>query len=120
MKKPFENKKQYDPGRLTSKIDFVTYTTEDNGSGGTNETETILLSTWAGKDKVSDYNQMAIQAGATIENKPTYFTIRNRNNFYPNKTMAVKTSDGLRWEILGIVDLDNPVTYIQMLCVLSK
>ena len=120
MKKPFENKKEYDPGRLTSKISFVTFSTVNTPSGGTTETETILLNTWAGKDKVSDYNQMAIQAGATIQNKPTYFVIRNRKNFYPDKTMTIKTSDNIKWQILGIVDLDNPVTYIQMLCVLSK
>lgn len=118
--KPFENKKAYDPGRLTDKISIIQNQITELPSGGTEEQEAILLSTWAGRDKVSDYNQMAIQAGATIENRPTYFTIRNRNNFYPDKTMFIKTSDEKKWKILGIVDLDNPLTYIQMLCVHSK
>lgn len=120
MKKPFENKKSYDPGRLNRKISFVKYVSAKQPSGGTVQAENVLLNTFAGQDKVSDYNQMAIQAGATIENKPTYFTIRNRAGFYPDKTMIVKTSDGVKWNILGVVDLDSPLTFIQMLCVLSK
>lgn len=120
MKKPFENKKAYDPGRMRTRVTFVQNQMIDTPDGGTTEFELNVLTTWAGRDKVSDYNQMAITAGATLENTPTYFTIRNRKVFYPDKKMKLKTTFNEYFTILGIVALDEPCTFIQMLCVRTK
>ena len=119
MRKPFENKKAYDPGRLRHKIDFVQEVATDNGSGGTTVTTEIVLSTFAGKDKINQFNQMVIDAGATVFNGDTYFVIRNRNGFYPAKDMKVVNGED-SYTIHGVVDLDYPVTFIQMLCVRSR
>lgn len=120
MATPYNNKKAYDPGRLRHKVKFKKQTSAPDGYGGTTVTEVIVLETFAGKEKVNQFNQMAIQAGATLFNKAMYLIIRNRKDFYPNKDMQIEFN-GESYTLLGEPqELDDPVTYLQLLCVLSK
>lgn len=119
MRKPFENKKAYDPGRLRHRINFFEEQGLDNGSGGTTVNEIILLTTFAGKEKINQYNQLALQAGASVFNGDTYFVIRNRKEFYPEKDMKIKF-ESENYVIHGVVELDDPCTFLQLLCVRSR
>lgn len=122
MKKPFENKEFYDPGRLRNKVKFVQDQTIKKPSGGTSTIENTLLETWAGKDNVSGYTVATVlnEIGATVQNDVAYFVIRNRDNFYPDKTMFIRPNFNEKWQIHRIKQLDEPVTFIQLLCVRLK
>lgn len=119
MRKPFNNKFSYDAGRLRHKISFWQVQQVDDGFGGTTEAEVKVMETWAGKDKLSGYNQMAFEAGANVFNQDTYFVIRNRKDFFPTKDMRLN-HDGNDYTILGVVKMDDPCTFLQLLCALSK
>lgn len=119
MRKPFDNKFDYDAGRLRHKISFYKVSQVDDGYGGTTSTETKILDTWAGKDKMSGYNQMAFDAGANVFNNDLYFVIRNRKDFYPKKDMIIKYKNN-KYTILGVVEMDDPCTFLQLLCAHSK
>jgi len=121
MIKPYEKKTgSYDPGRMVHKIHFVLEAGTDDGFGGTTVEDTVLLSTWAGKDRVNPYNPLVIQAGITNFDESIYFVIRNRNGFFPTKIMKIKFNDAL-YTIMGEpVKLDEPCTFISILCALSK
>ena len=119
MRKPFDNKFDYDAGRLRHKISFWQISQVDDGYGGTTPTETKILDTWAGKDKPSGYNQMTVDAGANLFDNDAYFVIRNRKNFYPTKDMRVR-HNGNNYTIIGVVQMDDPCTFIQILCKYSK
>lgn len=122
MKKPYENQNVYDPGRLRHNVTFVQDQTIDTESGGTSTYETNLLVTKAGKDNMSTYTKSNIVSAvdATFEDNFTYFTIRNRKTFYPDKTMFIRTSFTEKWQIINIKPLGDPCTFIQLSCVLSK
>lgn len=121
MIKPYDKKTgSYDPGRMVHKIDFILEAGADDGFGGTIVEEALLLTTWAGKDKVSPFNPMIIQAGITNFDESIYFVIRNRSGFFPTKIMKIKFQDAL-YTIMGEpIKLDEPCTFIKILCVLSK
>ena len=119
MRKPFENKKVYDPGRLRNPVLFLQEQPFDDGFGGTTVSEVEVLSTFAGKERISQYNQMALEAGATVFNGDAFFIIRHRSSFYPQKDMKLK-NNGDEYTIKGVVELDEPVNFLQLLCVRSR
>lgn len=108
--------KQFDPGRLIYKIDFYQENTTDNGSGGTIVNTTLSLSTKAARVKINEFDQLAIAAGATYLNNDYWFVIRKRKGWDPEKDMLV-TVDDKNYTIRGIIELNEPVTYIKLLCV---
>lgn len=119
MRKPNENKKFIDPGQLRHTLIFTIETATDNGSGGTTVLEQTLLNTKGAVKEISQYNQMALQAGATVFNGDKFFIIRNRDGFYPSKVMKI-INDGIRYTIHGVIPLDDPCTFIQILCLRSE
>lgn len=119
MRKPNENKKFIDPGQLRHTLIFTEEQATDNGSGGTTVMEQTLLETKGAIKPISQYNQMVLQAGATVFNGDVFFIIRKRNNFYPSKTMKVDNK-GIKYTIHGVIELDDPCTFIQILCLRSE
>lgn len=116
--KPFDNKKHYDSGRLRHKIvvkgDIVT----PDGFGGSTVTHGTILTTWAGKERVSDYKLANLVGESTNYEKHQYFVIRNREGFTPLKTMKIEYN-GLSYSIIRVDGLDDPVTFLWLLCGVS-
>ena len=119
MNKIFENKKAYDPGRLRHKISFVEQSIIDDGYGGTTVVETEILNTWAGKDEVSEYVQSQLNSGQSIYSQFQYFVIRNRKNFTPLKDMRI-VFDGNKYTVRSVKQLDDPCTFLKILCVVEE
>lgn len=116
MRKPFENKSFYDPGRFRFKLVFFNQVSAPDGFGGTIATLQQSITTMAVQEKLSDRSQLAIEAGASVLNQDCYFVIRQRNDFIPLKEMVV-FSNGSTYVIKAIIPVDVPVKYIKMLCV---
>ena len=115
MKKPVQNKYSFDAGRLRHRIAIMGDVVSDDGYGGTIVEQQQLLATWAGKERVSDY-KIASMAGAHQNYEGhQYFVIRNRNLFYPQKTMSVKYGSN-SYNILEIRENDDPCTFLWLLC----
>lgn len=121
--KPYNNKSQFDPGRFRSVITFSQETTTDDGAGGTVVTVTPVLTTKGIKDvykhRLSENGQIILEGGITNETKIWYFIIRFRRSFTPTKTMQL-TCEGQTYTIRDIEEIDIPVNYIKLLCVLSE
>lgn len=117
-KQPYDNKKHFDAGRLTHPIAIMNYAVTDDGYGGTSVTEQQLLATKAGKDEVSDYKKAQLLAGYSNYDESIYFVIRNRKNFYPDKTMHINYA-GETYTIISVEELDDPCTFLKILCVVS-
>lgn len=123
MRKPYENKNRLDPGRLNHKIEFIRLVASDDGYGGSGPpVETVVLTTKASKQRIStnsigEANQMVTDAGATAFNQDFYFVIRHRKSFYPQKNDKVVVDGTEEYTINGIVPLDDPLTFIKLLCV---
>lgn len=113
--KPYDNKKAYDAGRLRHKISFLQDVAVDNGYGGTSVSEVVLIQTWAGKDNPSEYTQNQLNAGRTDYTTFHYFIIRNRNGFTPERDMQIGY-DGKRYIIQTVTQLDDPCTFLKILC----
>lgn len=118
MRKPYENKKAYDAGRLRHKIQFVQDIATDNGSGGTRLTEEVILETWAGKDDPSQYTQNGLNFGKTEYNTYQYFVIRNRVGFFPVKDMRIVYGEE-KYIVQSVTKIDDPCTFLKALCVVS-
>ena len=118
MKKPYENKKAYDSGRLRHKIQFIQDIATDDGFGGTTVTETVLLETWAGKEEPSQYTQNGLNAGRSVYNQYQYFVIRNRAGFMPEKDMRILYDEN-RYIVESVKMMDDPCTFLKVLCVVS-
>lgn len=117
--KIFQNKKAYDPGRLRHGIAIMEYALIDDGFGGTTEQEQQILATKAGKEGVSEYKKAQLVGGYTNYDESIYFIIRNRKNFYPNKTMHINYGAN-SYTIIEVQELDDPCTYLKILCVVSS
>lgn len=117
--KPYDNKRHYDSGRLRHKIDFIGEVISDDGFGGTILLpDQVLLSTFAGKDDVSEWVQAGLNAGQTNVNQYQYFVIRNRKGFYPAKDMLVNYGNE-KYIVQSVKQLDDPCTFLKILCVVS-
>lgn len=75
------------PGKLNKRIKFIQLVNNDDGYGGTNPTYTDILTTWGALEPIRQYNQLAIEAGASVLNEDTTLIIRARNGFRPDKSM---------------------------------
>jgi hypothetical protein len=117
-KRPFDNKFHFDSGRLIHPIAIMNYAVSDDGYGGTTVTEQQLLATKAGKDEVSDYKKAQLVEGFTNYETAIYFVIRNRKLFYPDKTMHINYA-GKTYTIISVKELDDPCTFLKILCVVS-
>jgi len=118
MKKRFENKTFYDPGRFRFKLVFTQQVSVPDGYSGTKVSNQEVLITMAVQEPLKDGSQLAIEAGASVLNQDCYFVIRNRNEFYPQKNMNV-TCNGFDYVIKAVIPVDVPVNYIKLLCVKS-
>lgn len=116
MRKRFENKSHYDPGRFRFSLTFFTQSTVDDGYSGTSSALLQSITTMAVQEKLSDRSQLAFEAGASVLNQDCYFVIRQRNDFIPLKDMIV-LCDGSTYVIKAIIPVDVPVNYIKLLCV---
>ncbi len=116
MRKPYENKTQYDPGRFRFQLTFFQQVSTQNEYGGTTVALTQVLTTMAVQEKISERSQLAIEAGASVLNQDCYFVIRQRNNFTPLKDMIV-LCNGSTYVIRAVIPVDVPVMYIKLLCV---
>lgn len=114
----FDNKKHYDPGRLRHKIQFVQDTMIDDGYGGSIPGEAVILETFAGKEEPSQYTQNVLNAGQSTYNQFQYFIIRNRKGFIPVRDMRVVYGDS-RYVVQGVSMLDDPCTFLKVLCVVA-
>lgn len=115
-----DNKHNFDPGRLGHKIEFFEQTSVDDGFGCVVVTETLVLTTKCSKAEVSlnaitQARQIGLIADETEFSQVQYFIIRNRKEFYPVKDMTVDV-DGVRYVINGVQKMDDPVTYLRLLC----
>lgn len=113
-----ENKFHYDPGRLRHKIQFMGDVVTDDGYGGSNVSEGVILETRAGKDEVSAYTQAQLNAGMTQYNNLQYFVIRNRKGFFPKKDMLINYN-GYGYIIQKVTMMDDPCTFLKILCIAS-
>lgn len=121
--KPYSNKTDFDPGRFRSVITFSQETTITLPSGDTPVTLVPVLTTKAIKDvykhRLSENGQIILEGGITNETKIWYFVIRYRRSFTPTKSMQL-TCDGQNYTIRDIEEIDIPINYIKLLCVLSE
>lgn len=118
--KPYNNKKVYDPGRLRNRVTFLEKRSIGDGYGGSVIDFTPVISTYAGKEKLSQYKQLILAQSNQFQMEvDTYFVIRNRKDFYPAKDMSIQTEDAM-YTVYGVVEMDDPCTYLQVLCVQSK
>lgn len=92
------------PGKLNHRIKFTqTSSSAPDQFGGVDEiltpvicSETIPTDvTWGSLEPIKQYNQLAIEAGASILNGDKILVIRYRKNFVPTKSMIFE-------------DLNNP------------
>jgi SPP1 family predicted phage head-tail adaptor len=115
LKRPYKDKGSYDPGRFRHMLEFKAEQSTPDGAGGTVVATVTVLTTKAVREKISEHNQLAIQAGASWLTNDIFFIIRNRQNFYPEKDMIV-VSEGKTYTVRAVIELDQPVKYIKLLC----
>lgn len=123
-KKVYDNKYNFDPGRLRNKVQFYQLYTASDSMGGASVTKTLVSTVSGAKEPVSinsmsQLNQLGIIAGASEFSQYYYLTIRYRSDFYPTKSMVVDI-DGVEHKIVGVLAMDSPRTYIKLLCAVSK
>jgi len=118
-KQPFDNKKHYDIGRMRHSISVMNYSVTDDGFGGTNIEEQFIHATKAGKEGVSDYKKAQLVAGFSNYESAIYFVVRNRPNFYPNKTHHINFG-GNKYNVVEVIELDDPCTFLKILCVVEE
>lgn len=124
----YENKTFIDPGRLRFDIKFFEQTSTTNNFGDQSINETLTLQTRASQQNIQNrpgsiYSQLEQEAGATIMNGDTYYSIRYRNNWKPKKNMRVEvTVNGtvISYTLRAIIDLDQPTHYWRILCTTNK
>lgn len=123
MSKRFENKSFYDPGRFRFQVTFNQETINTLPSGDTEVTLVPILTTKAIRDiykhRLSENGQIILEGGTTNETKLWYFIIRSRKAFMPTKSMQL-VCEGQSYTIRDIEEIDIPVNYIKILCVLSE
>lgn len=118
-KKPYENKRDVDPGRLRHVAQFYEQQAVDDGYGGTTVTDVLVLTTKAATESVNSYtweNQLGLDsAGLSQFRQLQVYVIRNRTGFYPQKDMSL-VADGRDWTILGTLPMDDPEKFTRLLC----
>lgn len=75
------------PGKLNKRIRFQLITNTKNQFGGTTPVVTNSLVTWGSLSPIRQYNQVAIEAGATVLNGDIILIIRYRKGWQPLKNM---------------------------------
>lgn len=120
----FKNKTFLDPGRFRYPIEFYEYNTTINNYGDQIITETLVMSTRASKQNIQNrpgsiYSQLEEQAGATLMNGDTYFTIRLRPDWQPKKDMKAVVA-GIDYVVRALIPLDYPQNYWRILCTTTK
>lgn len=124
----YENKTFIDPGRLRFGIKFFEQTSTTNNFGDQSVNETLTLQTKASQQNIQNrpgsiYSQLEQEAGATIMNGDTYYTIRYRSNWHPKKNMRVEVlvnGIAISYTLRAIIDIDQPVHYWRILCTTNK
>lgn len=116
MKKPFNNKSNFDPGRLRETISFYKQVSSPDGYGGTALTYVDFQTCRAAELQVRDGGQLEINANASVLNEDRYFVIRYSKNFTPVKQMNVRHGNK-HYVINAIIPLDIPIHYIKLLCI---
>lgn len=124
----YENKTFIDPGRLRFNIRFFRQDTTQDNFGDQSITETLTLTTKASQQNIQNrpgsiYSQLEQEAGATVMNGDTYYTIRYRKNWRPLKNMRVEVDVNgvtLNYTLRAIIDLDQPTHYWRLLCTTNK
>jgi hypothetical protein len=124
----YENKTFIDPGRLRFNISFYETGFTTNEFGDQVPTETLTLQTKASQQNIQNrpgsiYSQLEQEAGATLMNGDTYYTIRYRSNWHPKKNMRVEVLVNgtiLTYILRAIIDVDQPVHYWRILCTTDK
>lgn len=116
----FANKTFLDPGRLRYAIDFYEQATTINEFGDQSIGETLVMSTMAARQNIQNrpgsiYSQLEIEAGATLMNGDTYYTIRWRGDWNPKKNMRVVV-EGISYVLRALIPLDYPQNYWRILC----
>lgn len=116
----FNNKTFLDPGRLRYNISFYEQTATNNQYGDQTPTEVLVMATRASRQNIQNrpgsiYSQLEIEAGATLMNGDTYYTIRSRNDWQPKKDMRVEV-DGISYTLRALIPLDYPQNYWRILC----
>jgi SPP1 family predicted phage head-tail adaptor len=75
------------PGKLNKRIQFIELTNVKNNYGGTTPVQTPSIETWGSLEPIRQYNQMAIEAGATAENGDRIMIVRYRKGWQPKANM---------------------------------
>jgi SPP1 family predicted phage head-tail adaptor len=75
------------PGVFNKRIKFIQVSSTQNEFGGAAPIETDILTTWGSLEPVRQYNQWAIEAGASVLNQDRILKIRYRESFQPSKSM---------------------------------
>lgn len=75
------------PGKLNRRIQFIELTSQKNEYGGTTPFQTPSIETWGSLEPIRQYNQIAIEAGATAENGDRIMVIRYRASWQPKVNM---------------------------------
>jgi SPP1 family predicted phage head-tail adaptor len=123
-KKKFANKTFLDPGRFRYNISFYEHSTTINNYGDQTITDTLVMSTRASKQNIQNrpgsiYSQLEEEAGATLMNGDTYFTIRLRQDWQPKKDMHAVV-DGIKYVVRALIPLDYPQNYWRILCTTTQ
>lgn len=120
MKKPFNNKLDYDPGRLRHLVRIYQIVTTELPDGSTQGDPSDVLITKAGIERKNAFGsnfvqQQEIEAGVSIMKGDRVFVIRNRPNL--NITTKMKLfCEGVDYEIVGFVPQDDPIKFIKIAC----
>lgn len=75
------------PSRLNHRITFTQLTTETNEFGGATPIRVELLTTWGSLEPIKQYQQWALEGGASVLNGDKILIIRYRDGFQPDKDM---------------------------------
>lgn len=75
------------PGKLNRRLQFIELTNQKNEYGGTTALQTPTIETWGSLEPIKQYNQIAIEAGATAENGDRIAIIRYRASWKPKVNM---------------------------------
>ena len=116
MRKPFDNKSHYDPGRFKYKLQIINVTGQPNPYGNSEVSGEILTTVKAIKLQIGSYDQYAIQAGASVLNNDVYFIIRPPKEINILKTTSVNC-EGKQYKVHSIIELDQPKHYLKLLCI---
>lgn len=116
MRKPFNNKSDYDPGRFRWRLQRVKYTSSANEFGNSDVTGGLDGFVKAIKIQPKDYDQYVINAGISQFNSAVYFVIRYNSNYTYTKDMAF-ICEGKTYKLHSIIEVDQPVKYLKLLCI---